>query len=56
MVTKKVEALADAQTAGAAALARGRTLKVASKHMMAPTKDTPNNSCYDFAVSRGLIV
>jgi hypothetical protein len=20
------------------------------------TKDTPNNSCYDFAVSRGLIV
>jgi hypothetical protein len=38
MVTEKVEALADAQTAGAVALAQGRSLKVASKHLMAPIK------------------
>jgi SMODS-associated and fused to various effectors sensor domain len=38
MVTEKVEALAEAQTAGAIALAQGKSVKVASKRAIAPIK------------------
>jgi hypothetical protein len=38
MVTEKVKALAEAQTAGAVALARGKSVKAASKRAMSPIK------------------
>jgi hypothetical protein len=38
MVTEKVKALAEAQTAGAVALAQGKSVKVASKRAMTPIK------------------
>jgi hypothetical protein len=38
MVTEKVKALAEAQTAGAVALAQGNCVKAASKRAMAPIK------------------
>jgi hypothetical protein len=38
MVTEKVKALADAQTAGAVALAQGKSVKVATKRAMSPVK------------------
>jgi hypothetical protein len=38
MVTEKVKALAEAQTAGAVALAQGKSVKVASRRAMAPIK------------------
>jgi hypothetical protein len=38
MVTEKVKALADAQTAGAVALAQGTSIKAATKGAMAPIK------------------
>jgi hypothetical protein len=38
MVTEKIKALADAQTAGAVALARGKSVKAASKRAMTPIK------------------
>ena len=38
MVTEKVKALADAQTAGAVALAQGKSVKAATKRAMTPIK------------------
>jgi hypothetical protein len=38
MVTEKVKALADAQTAGAVALAQGKSIKAATKRAMTPIK------------------
>jgi hypothetical protein len=38
MVTEKVKALADTQTASAVALAQGKSVKVASKRAMTPIK------------------
>ena len=38
MVTEKVEALADAQTAGAVALAQGKSMRAATKRAMTPIK------------------
>jgi hypothetical protein len=38
MVTEKVKAFADAQTASAVALAQGKSVKVASKRAMTPIK------------------
>jgi hypothetical protein len=38
MVTEKVKALADAQTAGAGAVAQGKNIKVATKRAMTPIK------------------
>jgi hypothetical protein len=38
MVTEKVKALADAQTAGAVALAQGKSVKTATKRAMTPIK------------------
>jgi hypothetical protein len=38
MVTEKIKALADAQNAGAVALARGKSVRTASKRAMTPIK------------------
>jgi hypothetical protein len=38
MVTEKVKAMADAQTAGAVALAQGKSLRTATKRAMTPIK------------------
>jgi hypothetical protein len=38
MVTEKVKALAEAQTAGAVALTQGKSIKTASKRAMTPIK------------------
>jgi hypothetical protein len=38
MVTEKVKALADAQSAGALALAQGKSMKAATKRAMTPIK------------------
>jgi hypothetical protein len=38
MVTEKVNALAEAQTAGAVALAQGKSVKAATKRVMTPIK------------------
>jgi hypothetical protein len=40
MVTEKVKALADTQTAGAIALAQGKSVKAATKRAMSPIKRT----------------
>ena len=40
MVTEKVKALADAQTAGAIALAQGKSVKAATKRAKSPIKRT----------------
>jgi hypothetical protein len=40
MVTEKVKALADSQTAGAVALAQEKSVKVASKRAMTPIRRT----------------
>jgi hypothetical protein len=38
MVTEKIKAAADAQTAGAVALARGKSIRTATKRAMTPIK------------------